>query len=205
MLTAAGVFAAGPRGLEGEGAAGDPAWAAAVLYRGGSAVASAVVRGTFGAPYLPGLLALRVGPLLETALASLDRSPAVVLVDATGADHPRRAGLAIHLGAATGLPTIGVTDRPLVALAELPGPDRGARAPLMLGRDLVGAVLRTRAGARPLCVHPGWRTDLETAVEVVLALTRLSRTPQPLREARRLARTARARDGRRGGPLDPSV
>jgi deoxyribonuclease V len=181
-----GVFVCFARGGSGPGSAGDPAWAAAAL--GDETV---VVPGRAGAPYEPGLLALREGPLLEAAVRALPVPPDVLLVDATGRDHPRRAGLALHLGAVLDLPTVGVTHRPLAAEGEWPPDERGARSPLRLGGDLVGYWVRTRARTRPLAVHAAWRTDPGTAAEVVLATSRV-RTPEPLRRARRGARRARA-------------
>ena len=151
-----------------------------------------VVAGAAGSAYEPGLLALREGPLLEAAVRALSERPDVLIVDATGRDHPRRAGLAVHLGAVLDLPTIGVTHRPLVADGSWPADTHGAVEPLTLERELVGYWVRTRRGTRPLAVHAGWRVDPETAVEVVLAHTRSARTPEPLRQARTLARTARA-------------
>src|SRR4051794_16655222 len=122
------------RGLGGRGTRGEPGWAAAALNSPGGAVAVAVARGAAGAPYTAGRLALREGPLLAAAVNALPRSPDVLLVDATGRDHPRRAGLALHLGAVLDLPTVGVTHRPLLARGDEPGPQRGAHAPLALER-----------------------------------------------------------------------
>jgi len=188
-----GCYVCFARGGAGPGAAGDPAWAAAALTRKGRRQSAAVVvTGAAGGPYLPGLLAVREGALLEAAVRALPFPPQVLLVDATGRDHPRRAGLALHLGAALDLPTVGVTHRPLLATGDWPGPERGAASPLLLDGDLVGYWLRTRPGARPLAVHAGWQTDPDRAVEVVLAATRRPRTPEPLRAARRAARRARA-------------
>ena len=147
--------------------------------------------GRAGAPYEPGLLALREGALLEAAVRALPARPKVLLVDATGRDHPRRAGLALQLGAVLELPTVGVTHRPLAAEGEWPADERGARSPLLLGGELVGYWLRTRAGTRSLAVHAAWRTDPDTAATVVLSASR-ARTPEPLRRARRRAREARA-------------
>jgi deoxyribonuclease V len=176
------------RGKRGAGAAGDPGWAGSALAAGPTAVAEGVA----GAPYEAGLLALREGPLLEAAVRSLPRQPDVLIVDATGRDHPRRAGLALHLGAILELPSLGVTHRPLVASGEWPADERGARAPLLLEDEIVGCWLRTRPGTRPLAVHAGWRVDADTAAELVLVHSRW-RTPEPLRLARRVARSARAR------------
>jgi deoxyribonuclease V len=188
-----GCFVCFPRGGSGTGAAGDPAWAAACVQAAGRTVASAVCVGAAGAPYEAGLLALREGPLLEAAVHALPDLPAVLLVNAGGLDHPRRAGLATELGAVLDVPTVGVTHRPLLAAGGWPDDRRGASSPLRIGGETAGAWLRIRRGVRPLAVHPGWRTDLETAIAVVLAATGRTRTPAPLREARRLARVARAR------------
>lgn len=166
-------------------------WAAAALVEGRRCVGSSTVTGRTAGPYLPGLLALRVGPPLAAAVAALPRRPDVLLVDATARDHPRRAGLAWHLGAVLDLPTVGVTHRPLRARGPWPGERRGQVAPLLADGELVGYWLRTRTGRRPLAVHAGWRTDPDTAVAVVMAVAR-HRTPAPLREARRLARRRRA-------------
>jgi deoxyribonuclease V len=187
-----GCFVCFARGKSGPGEAGDPGWAGAALVRGAQVLASAVVLGQAGAPYEPGLLALREGPLLEAAVRSLAEQPDLLLVNATGRDHPRRAGLALHLGPVLDVPTIGITHRLLVADGEWPPDERGATSPLRLDGEDVGYWLRTRCGTRPLAVHAAWRTDAETAVTVLRALVGTSRTPEPLREARRLARTARA-------------
>jgi deoxyribonuclease V len=163
---------------------GDAAWAAAV-----AGDAESVVTGTAAAPYEPGLLALREGPLLEAAVRGA--MPDVLLVDATGRDHPRRAGLALHLGAVLDLPTVGVTHRPLLAEGPWPPDTRGAASPLLIDDDPVGAWLRTRRGTRPLAVHPAWRTTTDVAITVVLTTLGRHRTPEPLRHARHLARLAR--------------
>jgi deoxyribonuclease V len=176
----------------GLGGGGERAWAAASLVRPGRGAAEAVVEGRASAPYRPGLLALREGPLLEAAVRALPGRPEVVLVNATGRDHPRRAGLALHLGAVLDLPTVGVTDRALVA--EGPPPERPAwsTAPLRLEREVVGVWLRTREGVRPVAVHPAWRTNVPVAIEVVRRAPGRMRTPGPIRLARRAARRARA-------------
>jgi deoxyribonuclease V len=182
-----------PRGQTGRGARGDPAWAAAAVLRRRSVVAEATITTTAAGPYIPGLLALREGRCLEAAVLALPVTPDVLLVDATGADHPRRAGLALQLGAVLGLPTVGVTHRPLLAHGDWPDDVRGAHSWLSLGSRRVGAWVRTRAGARPVAVHAGWRTSLEVAIEVVLSSALAHRSPEPFRHARRLARLARAR------------
>ena len=191
-MTIGGCFVCFPRGAHGPGRRGDRAWAAAVALCDGEVVARALVPGVADAPYEPGLLALREGPLLEAATRGLEVTPDVLLVDATGRDHPRRAGLALHLGEVMGLPTVGVTHRPLLAKGDDPSDEQGATSPLVLGDETVGAWLRTRPGTRPLAVHAAWRTDPETAVSVVLEALLGHRTPEPLRLARTLARELRA-------------
>jgi len=186
-----GCFACFARGGSGAGRAGDRAWAAAALVCGERTAAAAVVEGVAGGPYLPGFLALREGALIEVAVRALPQLPAVLLVDATGRDHPRGAGLALHLGAALGIPTVGVTHRPLAASGEWPPDRKGATAPLLLAGQLVGYWLRTRPGARPVAVHAAWATTPALAVEIALAATGRARTPEPLRAARRLARRSR--------------
>jgi deoxyribonuclease V len=189
----AGCFVCFGRRAAGSGGSGEPAWAAAALVRGNRrAAGTAVVAGRALAPYEPGLLALREGPLLEAAIRALPERPDVVIANASGGDHPRRAGLALHLGAVLDLPSVGVTDRPLMASGpELPA-TRRATSPLFLDGAEVARALRTRAGSRPVVVHTGWRTDLDTAATVVLLATRRARTPEPLRRARSAARQARA-------------
>jgi deoxyribonuclease V len=171
----AGCFVCFQRGRVGAGTADDEGWAAAALLVDGERAHVAVVTGRAPAPYVSGLLALRDGPLLEDAIRQLPAPPEVVLVNATGRDHPRHAGLALHLGARLDIPTIG------------------ALSLLRIDDEVVACWLRLRRGVRPLVIHPGWRTDLGAAVAVVMATTtRDARTPEPLREARRAAREARA-------------
>lgn len=190
-----GCFCCSPRGTEGRGDAGDEVWAAAVTIASdtGRRVAARVHRGHAGAPYVTGQLARREGVALEAAVRALPVQPDVLLVNATGRDHPRRAGLALHLGAVLDLPTVGVTHRPLLATGAWPADTAGATSPVVLEGEVVGAWMRTRATRRPLVVHAAWRTTPDVAVEVVRLATRVYRTPLPLREARQLARRTRGR------------
>ena len=190
---AAGCIVCFRRGGRGRGRVGEPGWAAAALMRGKRGLqATAVVEGEAGWHYEPGLLALREGPLLEAAIRALPERPEVLIVNASGRDHPRGAGLALHLGAVLELPSLGITDRPLLADGRQPEPERGSTSPLLLGGHEVARRLRTRTNARPVVVHPGWRTDLDAAVTVTARCTRRARTPEPLRRARKAARDARA-------------
>jgi deoxyribonuclease V len=191
-LLVGACFVCFERGPSGPGRKGEPGWVGAAIVKGNRTLATATVRGTAGAAYEPGLLALREGPLLEAAVRALLDRPDIVLVDATGRDHPRRAGLALQLGVVLDLPTVGVTHRPLLARGEWPGDERGATSPLELDGTVVGHWLRTRRGTRPLAVHAAWRTDPATAVRLVTATLGRARTPEPLRDARRAARLARA-------------
>src|SRR5881296_2788833 len=168
----AGCFVCFARGRVGRGAAGEPGWAAAALLVDHDRARLAVVTGRAPAPYVAGLLGLRDGPLLEAAVRRLPARPEVLLVNATGRDHPRRAGLALHLGARLDIPTIGVTSQPLIARGEWPADEAGATSLLRIEGDVVGCWLRLRRGVRPLAVDPGWRVDVETAVAVVMAATR---------------------------------
>jgi deoxyribonuclease V len=179
--------------VQGVGAAGDRGFAGAAVTHRRRLLEGVTSSGPAGGPYLPALLALREGPLLEQAVRALPIAPEVLIVNATGRDHPRRAGLAFHLGMVLELPTVGVTTRPLIAEGSWPPDQRGATAMLRLGGEVVGCWVRTRAGAKPVAVHAGWQTDAQDAVQVVLAATRRARTPEPLRRARTLARTARTR------------
>ena len=182
-----GCFVCSERGKRGSGSAGDRLWAAAA-----TSSETVLVDTQAGAPYQPGLLGLREGPALEAAVRALERHPDVLLVDATGRDHPRRAGLALHLGAQLDIPTVGVTHRTLLAEGAWPADERGAAAPLILDGAVVGHWLRTRPGTRPLAVHAAWRTDPDTVIAIVLAALAGRRAPEPLRSARQAAREARA-------------
>jgi deoxyribonuclease V len=195
-LVVGGVFVAFARGQQGPGHVGDHAFVGAAATRETDEIGHVVVEGRTPAPYQPGYLAAREGALLEAAVRSLQASGVtldVLLVDATGRDHPRRAGLALHLGAVLDLPTVGVTHRPLWATGAEPANEAGATTELTLDGVVVGCWLRTHRGVRPLAVHAAWRTDDRVAAEVVRRVTARARTPEPLRVARRAAREARAR------------
>lgn len=141
-------------------------------------------------PYIPGLLSFRELPAALAALARLSRVPDLVLCDAQGVAHPRRCGLASHLGLLADLPCIGVAKRRLIGEHRSPAVRRGAWTPLVDAGETVGAVLRTRAGVKPVYVSIGHRVSLETAVRYVMACTTRYRLPEPLRSAHRLARLA---------------
>lgn len=191
-LRVGGCFVCFSRGRAGAGYAGETGWAAAALLRSNELLGVARARGAASGPYEPGLLALREGLLLEEAIQRLPERPELLLVNATGRDHPRGAGLALHLGARLDLPSIGVTRNPLLASGALPAEPRGALSAVWLKGSVVGYWVRTQEGKAPLVAHAGWRTEARGAAELVLALSPRYRTPEPLRQARRLAREARA-------------
>lgn len=139
-------------------------------------------------PYLPGYLSLREAPAAIDALKDLVQRPDVVLVDGQGIAHPRRFGIACHIGVLTGLPTIGCAKTRLIGDFREPGTQRGEWSPLELDGEVVGAVLRTQTAVRPLFVSPGHLVTLEDAIEVVLHCSTHYRVPEPLRMADRLAR-----------------
>lgn len=143
--------------------------------------ASAVRRVRF--PYVPGYLSFRELPPLAEAFARLSAPPDLVLCDGHGRAHPRRFGLACHLGVALDLPAIGCAKSRLVGTHREPGPRRGARVRLVDGDETIGAVLRTRDAVKPIYVSIGHRVSLDTAVCLVLGLCRGRRIPEPVRAA----------------------
>ena len=138
-------------------------------------------------PYVPGLLSFREIPALLEALDALRTPPDLILCDGQGLAHPRRFGLACHLGVLTGLPSIGVAKSRLIGRYTEPGPARGDWSPLRDGDETIGAVLRTRARTRPLFVSIGHRISLPTAIDYVLACAPRYRLPETTRAAHRLA------------------
>lgn len=147
--------------------------------------ATSVVALTF--PYVPGLLAFREVPAIERAWRELGTRPELLLVDGHGIAHPRRCGVASHLGLVLDRPSIGCGKSILVGEHGELGRERGSRAELVDRGEVVGAALRTRAGVRPLYVSIGHRIDLARALELVLACTPRYRLPEPVRRADALA------------------
>ncbi|WP_449065497.1 endonuclease V [Planomonospora algeriensis] len=153
-------------------------------------VEQVAVTGRTAFEYVPGLLAFRELPSLIEALERLASVPDLIVCDGYGLAHPRRFGLACHLGMLTGLPTVGVGKTAFVGSYGEPGPERGAWSDLVLDGDVVGRVLRTQGGVKPVFVSCGHRIDLETACRHVLALSPRYRLPETTRAADRLSRTA---------------
>jgi len=138
-------------------------------------------------PYVPGLLSFREIPVILEALGELDPLPDLLFCDGQGLAHPRRMGLACHLGLATGLPSIGVAKSRLIGEYRMPGDERGDWEPLMDAEEVIGAVVRTRANTKPVFVSIGHRVSLETAIELTMRCTTRFRIPQPTRLAHQIA------------------
>ncbi|MFD5073561.1 endonuclease V [Streptomyces sp. NPDC058371] len=153
-------------------------------------VAEATAVGQVSFPYVPGLLAFREIPTVLAALDALPCAPGLVVCDGYGLAHPRRFGLASHLGVLTGLPTIGVAKNPFTFSYDDPGARRGSASPLLAGDEEVGRALRTRDGTKPVFVSVGHRVSLDTACAHTLALTPQFRLPESTRRADSLCRRA---------------
>jgi len=138
-------------------------------------------------PYVPGLLSFRETPVLAGALGALAVTPDLLLVDGQGLAHPRRFGIACHLGLLTGLPTIGCAKSLLVGKYGPLGAEAGAWAELVDKSEVVGAALRTRTGVTPVYVSIGHRVDLEQARRWTLACCKGYRLPEPTRLAHQAA------------------
>jgi deoxyribonuclease V len=147
----------------------------------------ALARAPAAFPYVPGLLSFREAPAALAALAALKLRPDLLLCDGQGIAHPRRFGLASHVGLLAGIPSIGVAKTRLVGEhGRVPG-RRGAWVPLCDGNERIGAVLRTRAGVKPIYVSIGHRVSLACAIDWVMACTTRYRLPETTRWAHRLA------------------
>ena len=182
LRTVAGVDA----GFEEEGRVTRAA-IAVLDYRSLACVDQAVARLPTRFPYIPGLLSFRELPAVLEALGGLTQPPDIFLCDGQGIAHPRRLGIASHLGLLTGLPSIGVGKSRLIGSHGKVPTKRGAWTPLLDEGEVIGAVLRTRAGVKPVFISIGDRISLETAVQVVMACTRKYKLPETTRAAHRLA------------------
>ncbi|MFP4560483.1 MAG: deoxyribonuclease V [Thiohalorhabdus sp.] len=140
-------------------------------------------------PYVPGLLSFREGPAVLEAFRALANSPDLILFDGQGIAHPRRLGIAAHLGVLLDRPAIGVAKSRLTGTfdEEALGAEKGARVPLLDGGEVLGAVVRSRTNVRPLFVSPGHRCDADSSVDWTLACCTRYRLPEPTRLADRRA------------------
>lgn len=134
-------------------------------------------------PYIPGLLSFREGPALEEAFRRLSIEPDVFIFDGMGQIHPRRMGIAAHLGLWLRRPTVGCGKTHLIGDYEEPAKEKGSWSVLTHRGERLGAVLRTRANVKPVYVSVGHLADIGTAIELVLACTPKYRLPRPIRQA----------------------
>lgn len=144
-------------------------------------------------PYVPGLLSFREIPALLPAIEQIESIPDVWMVDGQGIAHPRRFGLAAHLGVVLGRPCFGVAKTRLTGTYDAPDDKRGARADLLDEKtgECIGAVVRTRAGVKPIFVSAGHQLTLEDAIRLTMASAPRYRLPEPARLAHRLSKYAR--------------
>lgn len=138
-------------------------------------------------PYVPGLLSFREIPAVLGAMKRLKRLPDLLLCDGQGIAHPRRLGIASHLGLLTGIPAIGVGKSRLIGSYEEPGEEKGNWSPLLDRGETIGAVVRTRSHIKPLYISAGHRIDLESAIHFVLVCTRRYKLPETTRASHHLA------------------
>lgn len=138
-------------------------------------------------PYIPGLLSFREGPVLQEAFAKLQQEPDAFIFDGMGTIHPRRIGIAAHMGLWLQKPTVGCGKSHLIGHYVEPGPDKGAYSELRHRGEIIGAVLRTRANVKPVFISPGHLADLPTAIALTLNCTTRYRLPEPIRMAHNAA------------------
>lgn len=138
-------------------------------------------------PYVPGLLAFREAPVILKAFRKLKSSPDILIVDGQGMAHPRRFGLACHLGLELDIPSIGCAKSRLVGRHGVPEDLKGAHTGLIYKNEVIGKVLRTRQGVKPVYISIGHRVDLATAVDIVMRCVTRYRLPEPIRHAHKTA------------------
>jgi deoxyribonuclease V len=146
-------------------------------------------------PYIPGLLSFREAPALLQAFAKVESRPDAVMCDGQGLAHPRRLGIACHLGLFLDVPTIGCAKSHLAGAYDEPAPEAASASPLRLGGDVVGEVVRTKTRTRPLFVSPGHKIDVASSTRWVLASCRGYRLPEPTRQAHLYVNELRRREG----------
>lgn len=162
-------------------------------------VESAVVEKKVEFPYIPGLLSFRELPVVLAAIEKLARLPDVFMTDGHGYAHPRRFGIACHLGVLLDAPSLGCAKSVLVGRYDQPGQDAGSLAELRENDELIGMAVRTRDGCKPVFVSIGHRIDLESAVRLTLDCRRSYRLPEPARLAHHLASNLRLPDKQKEG------
>ena len=142
-------------------------------------------------PYVPGLLSFREGPAVLAAFEKLSRLPDLIFFDGQGIAHPRKIGIASHIGVLLDLPSIGVAKSPLAVSGSEPGLEPGAVTQWKNRRgEIVAAAVRTKLRSKPLYISPGHKIDLDTSVRLVLEACRGYRLPEPTRQAHNAAAVA---------------
>lgn len=160
-------------------------------------IATSAVKATIPFPYIPGLLSFREIPMLLSAWETLVEKPEVLLVDGIGIAHPRRLGIASHLGLVLDLPTIGCAKSVLIGAYEEPGNEPGDWTPLTDPKtnETIGAALRTKRNVKPIFVSPGHRITLEDSLAFTMKAVRRHRLPEPTRLAHLHTNEVRRQDG----------
>jgi deoxyribonuclease V len=138
-------------------------------------------------PYIPGLLTFREGPVLEEAFQKLKHEPDVFIFDGMGIIHPRKIGIAAHMGLWLDKPTIGCGKTHFIGEYEQPDTEKGAYSELIYKGELLGVVLRTRTNVKPVYISVGHRAELQTAIQLTLSVTPKYRLPRPIRLAHNAA------------------
>ena len=176
--TIAGIDVSVPRGS-------GPGRAAIVVldYLSLKLIDSAICEGKISFPYIPGLLSFREAPLILESWKKLSVRPDVILIDGQGIAHPRRCGIASHLGLLLDIATIGCAKSRLIGSHADPEEKAGSTAPLMDGDEMIGAVVRTKSRVKPLYISTGHKIAIEDCIEIVLNCCRGYRLPEPIRLA----------------------
>ena len=171
------------------GVEGDEAKAAVVVlsYPSLKPVEQSLAKVPVSMPYVPGLLSFREAPAILAACESLEIEPDLFVFDGQGLAHPRRFGIASHIGVILDKPSVGCAKSRLFGTHHEPGPEAGSYVQLYDGDDIIGAVLRTRDNVSPVYVSVGHRTDLETAIQYVMGCCKGYRLPETTRHAHRAA------------------
>ena len=151
--------------------------------------------GNLSFPYIPGLLTFREGPLLIEAFKKIKSEPDVIIFDGQGIAHPKRLGLATHMGILLGKPTIGCAKSRLIGTYEEPEKKKGSHSLLRDDGEVIGAVLRTRENVSPVFISPGHKIGLKSSIEIVLKCLKGYRLPEPTRQAHLLVNRLRTENG----------
>lgn len=165
----------------GEGVAG----VVVLSYPGLDVLEKKYVRKRISYPYIPGLLSFREAPILLAAFEKVELEPDLIIFDGQGIAHPRRVGIASHMGLLLDKPSIGCAKSVLCGTFREPGKKSGANTPLFMGEKIIGTVLRTRQNVQPVFISPGHKIDLDASVRIVLECCDGYRLPKPTRLADR--------------------